>query len=63
MDPLTGKNKTVSVTLDKNTATTRRLALEELTKKINQKKDAWEMLIPSRSPISLQNTKNIREVH
>lgn len=38
MDPLTGKNKTVSVTLDKNTATTRRLALEELTKKINQKK-------------------------
>lgn len=41
-DPLTGKNKTVSVTLDKNTATTRRLALEELTKKINQKKGCLE---------------------
>lgn len=37
-DPLTGKNKTISVTLDKNTAVTRRLALEELTKKINSKK-------------------------
>lgn len=37
MDPLTGKNKTVNITLEKNTATTRRLALEELTKKIKQK--------------------------
>lgn len=36
-DPLTGKNKTVNITLEKNTATTRRLALEELTKKIKAK--------------------------
>lgn len=37
IDPLTGKNKTISITLAKNTAATRRLALEELTKKIKQK--------------------------
>ena len=37
MDPLTGKNKTVNITLEKNTATTRRLALEELNKKIKEK--------------------------
>lgn len=41
-DPLTGKNKTVNITLEKNTAATRRLALEELTKKIKKKQGKVE---------------------